>query len=153
MNSIINTGCLVLISLLFCFLVVFLVYKLYENAYFNSKKFKNKKSEISQYIKECADLGFYMNEIKNRYKDAFSLNKVGLAETSDNSLYHMKRTHLTRERLNNYTYNCSLNIVKKQKNFLLYMLVNISTLTKTKKQRNSCNKCLTIFFLFVRVWR
>lgn len=101
------------LSIILILLIMFFVFKLYENNYFNSDKFKRKKDEIFQYIKDCADLGNYIDEIKNRYQDVFSLNKFGFAETNEDSRYNYKRVNLTKDRLNNHTYNCSLNIVKK----------------------------------------
>lgn len=134
---------LLFVSLTFC--VLALIYKLFENSFFNSKAFIDNKNNISEYIKDCSDLIEHINEVKIRYADMFTFERLGCACSVEQSKYNFKRRELTDERLKNNVCNCSLSVVKKAEESPFLYLCKYFDIDKNEKTLETVEQMLNDF--------
>ncbi len=79
---------------------------LYKELYYRSKKFKNLKNSIENYISNCNELNKYIDELSNTYIEINRLD-YGSSIYIDNSRYNYKRPKLKNKIYAPYIYNCS----------------------------------------------
>jgi len=95
--------------------IVFLIYQLYLDFYFNSKGFKLIKDNIKEHTIKCNDLNHHIEELKCSYLKIKSYD-YGESFMQDNSNYNFKRTEWSREYKNHQTHNCSATVCKNASN-------------------------------------
>jgi len=98
-----------------CIGLIYLIYYLYIESYFKSKKFKNIKSEIHDYIENGNSLNHHINELKNSFSDIKNCN-YGRGELSDNSNYNFQRSEWSKIINNEFIHNCSASVLKNASN-------------------------------------
>jgi hypothetical protein len=94
---------------------VILIYQMYTYLYFGSKKFKDIKNSIQEYINNCNELNHHIQELKCSYVNIKSYD-YGIGAMSDNSNYNFKRKEWTNEIKSNQVHNCSATVCKNASN-------------------------------------
>ena len=93
------------------FLVVFIVYKIYENMYFKGKRFHEIKNSVEKYINNCNELNSHIEGLKS-IDVSIKTSEYGSGNLSDNSKYNYSRGEWEKILSNSNIYNCSANICK-----------------------------------------
>lgn len=91
--------------------ILFIVYKIYELAYFKSKKFTQIKQEIESYTIECNDLNRHIEDLKQS-DSIFQKKDFGIADVQDTSKYNFRRKELSKFSNSKHVYNCSLSVCR-----------------------------------------
>ena len=92
---------------LFVFLpLLFLVFKIYEAAYFRGQKFQQVKGKIQQHIQDCNELNQHIEELKNSSLVVHRTD-YGTAEYHDKSSWKVHRSALQEQKYAPYIYDCS----------------------------------------------
>lgn len=106
------TVCIVIIMPLglLASLILFSIWKIYENSYYKSIKFKIIKKELSDYVTNCHELNEHIEELKNSYSGIEKKN-YGRAEIEDNSRYNYKGAKQVDQK-SKFTYDCSIAIYR-----------------------------------------
>ena len=86
--------------------VIYLLWKIYEFAYYRSKKFTEIKQRIDSYIKDCNELNQHIESLKDT---KLLVNKTDYGEASyhDSSKWKYKRRHLKEQKYAPNIHNCS----------------------------------------------
>lgn len=98
------------------FLIIWLVilWKIYQELYYNSKKFKIIKNKVQKHINNCNELNSHIEELKNAYVK-IEKTDYGQAEFYDDSNYNYSRQELKKLREASNVYDCSLSICRNAK--------------------------------------
>lgn len=91
--------------------VCYLLLEIYVFVYLKGEKFSSIKESINNHIKNCNDLNYHIEELKNSYLDVQYLS-YGRTTTDDTSNYNFKRREWNKIHRNNQVYNCSLTICR-----------------------------------------
>lgn len=97
------------------FALVFGIYFIYVNLYFNSEKFKAIKNNIQQYTQNCNDMNDHIEWLKSSCYDIKSFD-YGESNLHDDSRYNMRRRRWSEEAKNNHIHNCSASVCKNASN-------------------------------------
>lgn len=86
--------------------VIYLLWKIYEFAYYRSKKFTEIKQRIDSYIKDCNELNQHIESLKDT---KLLVNKTDYGEASyhDSSKWNYKRKHFKDQKYAPNIHNCS----------------------------------------------
>lgn len=109
---------------------LFLIFKIYEYIYYNSKKFKEIKESIQAHIDNSNELNHHIEELKSSYVNIKSYD-YGKATIVDSSVYNFKRIKWSKNLKNKFFHNCSATVCKNAsaqpfKYFCKYFNVNIN---------------------------
>lgn len=85
---------------------IFLLWKIYEFAYYRSKKFTEIKQRIDSYIKDCNELNQHIESLKDT-KLLVNKTDYGKALYHDSSKWKYKRRHLKEQKYAPNIHNCS----------------------------------------------
>lgn len=85
---------------------IIICWKIYEFAYFKSKKFKNTKERIQAYINDCNELNKHIEELKDTAL-VVNTSDTGVAEYKDNSSWKMKRPVMSSRKNEPNIHHCS----------------------------------------------
>ena len=102
------------VCLYLCKLLYDLFWRVYENIYFNSEKFKNLKKSIENNTKNYNELNEHIEYLKTTCIEDTSPIQQGHANYYDNSLYSYKKPEL-KHFSNEKIYHCSLSVCKNAK--------------------------------------
>lgn len=91
--------------------IVRLSYRIYEFAYFKSKRFSTIKENIKAYVEECNELNSHVEDLKKAYVD-IKHTDYGNAVYTDDSVYNFKRPELEKVEYSHNTYQCSLSVCR-----------------------------------------
>lgn len=92
-----------------------LIYKIYENAYFNGEEFQALKEEISSYVDDCNQLNQHIESLKY-FDSLYNQKDYGVAKVYDSSNYNYKRRELNKLSGSQQVYNCSLSVCRSAQN-------------------------------------
>jgi hypothetical protein len=101
----------IIAPLFFSGLGLIIIYLIYSELYFRSKKFNLIKDSISKHTDNCNELNHYIEELKTSYVNIESYN-YGAGEISDQSRYNFKRKEWSKMSQSNQVYNCSSTVLK-----------------------------------------
>lgn len=87
-------------------LSTYIGWKIYEETYYNSKKFRNVKNRIGNYIRNCNELNRHIEQLKHTYIGINQLD-YGQATYCDGSKWKYKRPELVKQKHDVNIYNCS----------------------------------------------
>lgn len=89
--------------------------------YFHTEKFRNLKSEITNYIEDCNELNEHIEQLKET--DMLSNKRdYGIAEIEDTSKYNYQRTEFSKFSDSKFLIDCSLNVCKGAKTKPFYYI-------------------------------
>ncbi len=96
------------------FLILFVLYKIYETWFFNSSTFISIKNRIQNHIHNCNELNKHIESLKSTYDSLeFEKENLGHADFVDTSNYNYKRQANKEKRKGNNICECSRAIVSK----------------------------------------
>jgi hypothetical protein len=108
---IIAENIIVIITIVFSGIVIFIAFKLYPELYFRSKKFNRIKQSISKHTKNCNELNNYIEELKGSYVNIESYN-YGTGKITDSSVYNFKRKEWRNIIQSNQIHHCTATVCK-----------------------------------------
>ena len=97
------------------FLVMIILYIIYENIFYRSKKFINMKNKVQVHIENCNELNQHLIELKNIHI-GFSQLYYGKAEYQDKSVYNYSRPAIDKITYKDNVYNCSRTVLSNARN-------------------------------------
>lgn len=89
----------------------YLVYLIYVYLYFRSKKFKDIKESVREFIANCNELNQHIEDLKHSYVNIQSYD-YGTGSLKDDSRFNYKRTEWANEIKNRRVHNCSAAVCK-----------------------------------------
>lgn len=91
------------------FIVLFIVFKIYEHKYYKSEQFLTIKKEVEKYVAECNELNQHIEELKSTY---IINNKLDYGESNfkDKSKWKFKRPQYAKNKFAPQIHHCSRNI-------------------------------------------
>lgn len=95
--------------LLIPFVVLFIIWKIYESTYYKSDAFLSIKSRIQSYINDCNELNKHIEELKDTHLGVNRLD-LGKSDYHDESKWNVKRPELKNQKYAPNVYNCSRSV-------------------------------------------
>lgn len=125
-------------------ILTYLLYILYVEFYFRSKKFKKLKDRIRSHIENCNDLNHYIEELKNSYVNMEAYN-YGSGNMVDNSDYNYQRKEWRHDSRNAQIIDCSASVCKNARNQPFKYLCKYFNLNKDEETLSKFEKVLNEF--------
>lgn len=125
-------------------IILYLLYLLYVNTYFNSEKFGVIKAGITNHIENCNELNHYIEELKGSYLNITTYN-YGRGEMLDKSRYNFRRKEWKRNKGSTQVYQCSASICKNANNQPMKYLCKYFNINKNEDSLSNFEKVLNDF--------
>lgn len=142
--SFITDNIIVITILLVSIIGIYLLYRLYVESYFKSKKFKLIKQGIENHINNCNELNHYIEELKGSYVNIETYN-YGSGEMVDKSNYNYQRKEWNNKLNNSQTLQCSSTVCKNANNQPMKYLCKYFNINKDESTLSKFEKVLNDF--------
>ena len=90
-------------------------YYIWEYFYFKSDKFLDLKKKVARHVDECNEMNDHIESLKMAYV-GFDKTNYGVAENKNTSPWNFKKPALKDYESSNYTYDCSLTVLRNAQN-------------------------------------